>query len=120
MWKYVRPLKDRSIRWELFWLLCERYPERASLDELIDVVGHYKVDVTGALIGYRLRYLEKDSLVGLGLVSCDTSIVDGKPVMMFSITEFGLKVRDYLKEHEFRSISMSPNMFNRMRNRIWK
>jgi predicted transcriptional regulator with HTH domain len=120
-WKYVRPLKDSSIRWELFRLLCEIYPEGVSLDELVDATGHYKVDVIGVLIGYRFRYWKKDSLVGLGLVSCTMSMVGDKPVMMFTITQLGLEVRDYLKEFEFRSSSSTNvNLFKRLRNRLWK
>lgn len=121
MWKYVRPLKGSSIRRDLFWLLCELYPESASLDDLVKATGRYKVDVTGALIGYRFRYLKRDSLVGLGLASCTTSVVDGKPIMMFRITPLGLEIRDNLKEYEFHSsCSASKGLLYRLRDRLWK
>jgi predicted transcriptional regulator with HTH domain len=77
--------------------------------------------VIGALIGYRLRYRKQDSLVYLGLASCTTAMVDGKPVMMFSVSLQGLDIIDTLKEYRHRSNPPArSSLFETLRDKLWK
>ncbi len=99
MWKYVGPLKNSYIRLEVFEYLCKAYPQEVSLDELVKVTSHSKVNLLGVAIGYESRYAIEDSLVGLGLASHRVITVckSGREAHVFLLTPQGLEFKNYIK-----------------------
>jgi predicted transcriptional regulator with HTH domain len=119
--RVYRPLDNSDVRRDVFGYLCSIYPGTASVDDISMATGHDKVEVVGALTGYRLRYRKEDSLVRLGLASSVTSMIDGKPVQVFSVPESALGIKTGLKDYAFRlSPGTDPGLLRKLRDKVWK
>jgi predicted transcriptional regulator with HTH domain len=119
--KIARSLANSESRKAMLEYLYLIYPENASADEMSMATGYDKVDVIGALIGYRLRYRKEDSLMDLGLASCTMSMIDDKPVQTFLVTQSALDIRGRLKEYAYSSSSgTGAGLLRKLRDKVWK
>lgn len=119
--RIYRSLDNSEVRRDVFGYLFSIYPGTASVDEISVATGHDKVEVIGALTGYRLRYRKHDSLVAIGLALCTTSMIDGKSVQVFSVPESALGIKDCLKDYAFRSSSgTDPGLLRKLGDKLWK
>lgn len=119
--RICRSLDNSSARRDVLDYLCSIYPEKASIDNISLATGLGKVDIIGALTGYRLRYRRQDSLMAVGLASCTMSVVDGKPVQVFSAVHSSFDLKELLKDHISRTSSgRDTSLYRKLRDKIRK
>jgi len=119
--RVYRSLDNSDVRGDVFGYLCSIYPGTAGVDDISMATGHEKVEVIGALTGYRLRYRKEDSLVRLGLASSATSMIGGKPVQVFSVPESALGIKTGLKNYAVRLFpGTDPGLLRKLRDKLWK
>jgi predicted transcriptional regulator with HTH domain len=119
--RICRSLDNSSARRDVLDYLCLIYPVKASVDDISLATGYHKVDVIGAVNGYRLRYRKQDSLMDLGLASCTMSVLDGRPVQLFSAVQSALDIRERLKDYLFRSSSKTnAGLLRKLRDKVLK
>jgi predicted transcriptional regulator with HTH domain len=94
-----------------------------SVNELSDVTGLSPESVLGAMIGCDDRFIPEDSLVSMGLASCEEELVHGIPVQTFVATRRGLDMKNKLKDYRYRSTSLkarSGELIRRLKGRFRK
>jgi predicted transcriptional regulator with HTH domain len=119
--RVYRSLDNSDVRKDVFGYLFSIYPGTARVDDISVDTGHDKVEVIGALTGYRLRYRKQDSLMAIGLVLCTMSMIDGKSVQVFSVPESALGIKTSLKDYAHRlSPGIDPGLLRKLRDKLWK
>ncbi|AFC99481.1 Uncharacterized protein conserved in archaea [Methanocella conradii HZ254] len=95
--KIRRIFQRRWVSRDAFSYLHNVSPRKASAVEIAGSIGASRTSVLGALRGVSTGYREEESLAHFGLVMHEKQVVNGRPVIVYSLTPLGFEEKGLME-----------------------